>query len=428
VESLEHYVARIGFAHNGSPPRVIALARHVARQMPFHTNARSYNYSTVCGYGPFSSAVIAALERLTGETELRSATLGRLRKVLTERLSGCFHGTRQWCPECYQRDVADRYEPLAWQMGTVTHCPLDGTRLECSCPNCGLPQSDFLPLEKRHCCQTCHAELGHGPVSTRPASDWEAWSNAASFDLLEFTSQGKPPLRGNPWGDFLKSMFESGHLPADRSLDNFRTFTWKAQRVKPRLQTVFQYAALNSVTPLQVLLDPRGAGSPTLALAETLIATPPKSHESFGSNLHRLQRAASVLVKNSDSWVLPVPGWLAKAFGCGRSSWTAVDPRGYAAYCNAYSGPRIPREKDRKVFDTAVRLVESNLDRGGDLTVDAIRVDLQARIPNAGAATICQNLSMALVTVGLVRQLSPGRQVTLKRTREHSGKYGRENI
>jgi hypothetical protein len=235
-------------------------------------------------------------------------------------------------------------------------------------------------------------------------------------------------LHGNPWGDFLKSILESGQLPVDRSLDHFRTFTWKAQRVRPRLQTVFQYAALNCVTPLQVLLDPKGAGSPTLALADSLVATPPKAQEGAGAKLHRLQRAAAVLAQNADSWVLPVPGWLAKAFGCGRSSWAAQDPQGYAAYCTGYGGPRIPREKDRKVFDTAVRLIESDLDRGGNLTVGAMRTEIHARISDAAPATICRNLSMALVTVGLVRQLSPGRPVTLKRTREHSGKYGRENI
>jgi len=426
VESLEHFGARLGHAHNISPAQVLTLARNVARQLHYGTRVRSYNYTTICGYGPFSAAMVASLTRLTGEPGLAGATFGVLRKVLTETLSGCFHGTRRWCPQCYQREGDDRYDLLAWQMITMSHCPRDGRRLESTCPSCGACQPDFRAWEVRNHCQACRAELGHATSLGAAPTAWEAWSNAASLDLLEFTSQGGRPLRGNPWREYLQWLRASGRLPADVNLEAFRAFTWKTQWRKPRLSTLFQYAALNAVMPLQVLQNPVVAASPLLPLAQSVVARPPEDEKPFGWQHQKLRCAAAALVAGAGDWPLPYPGWLARAFGCERPSWSAADPQGYSAYVKAFrtSGSFYV---DRRVFASAVMITEAGLSEGGAVAVAAVRDTLQAAFPRATTDTIARNLLRAMLTVGMVRQLCPGSSVTLKRTRERAGKPRREH-
>jgi len=338
-------------------------------------------------------------------------------------LSGCFHATRRWCPECYKRDASERYDLLAWQMATVSHCPLDGRRLECACWNCGLAQNDFLPVDQRNRCRTCLADLGAASVASEPPSRWENWANAASMDLLEFTSKAPTPIRGNPWRDFLEGLMESENIPAEKNLASFRPYTWRAQRIKPRMKTVFQYAALNCVTPLQVLLDPKGASSPTLSLASSVVDPPRPGNPSV--RIWLVQRAAAALAANADTLDLPLPGWLAKAFGCTIPAWVQSDPAGYRQYCAAYRGPRVPLAVERQTFDSAVRLAEGNILAGGGMTVAELRADVAQRVPAALPATISVNVSRALTTVGMVRHLSPGAPVILKLVRERAMTFGR---
>lgn len=420
VESLEHFAARIAYAHNTSPAQVITLARNVARRLPYRTRARTYTFRTTCGYGPFSSGIVAALERLTGASHLRAGTLGALRKVLTDSLTGCFHESRRWCPECYRQHDDVRYDLLAWQLRTVSHCPRDGFRLKDRCPQCGSAQLDFMAFDKRSSCGSCGASLASGITAGLPPTSWEKWANAASGELIQFTSSPGSVVQGHPWRDFLKILLETGRLPADRSLAVFKAFTWKAQRVKPRLQTVFDYAALNCVTPLQVLLDPSWAASPMLPLAATLSPSPERTPRQ--SQLQKLRYAAALLVSMASEWQIPTPGWLARAFDCRRPSWSVADPPGYSAYMRALGSESRVTAMDKRIFDAAVNLIEADLALGGRTQVSAIMVSLAQRNPKATQDRVTKNLWKALVTVAVVRILRPGKCVSLGPGRVRAGK------
>src|SRR5690606_29934379 len=116
-------------------------------------------------------------------------------------------------------------------------------------------------------CRVCKRQLGWVPVAEPVETSWERWSNMQTLDLIEYSSKCPSLIEGNPWHVFLSSLRQQKIVPLDQSLEVFRAFAWKSNRNRPQLRTVFQYAALQSVAPLQVLLDPTGAASARLPLA-----------------------------------------------------------------------------------------------------------------------------------------------------------------
>jgi hypothetical protein len=414
VESLESYGARIAYVHSVRPVRVFALARDVSNAMHEGTRLRSFNYQTVCGYGEHTSKLTSGLGRLTDRMDLAAGTLIPFSNVLTKAHSGAFWRVRRWCPICYLRPKEDRYDLLAWQLITATHCPRDGARLVDRCRNCQAVQADFQSIgPERYDCRVCRRQLGWIPVAEPVETSWERWSNIQTLDLIAHSSRCPSPIDGNPWHKFLSSLRQQKFVPVNRSLDVFRTFAWKSNRNRPQLRTVFQYAALQSVAPLQVLLDPAGAASATLPLMVDNALDQGQRLQKLSRNQRHLQYTAAVLAEAEHGLPLPSPGWLAGCFDVSRQSWRASDTRGYDAYrlAQGRTWPKMPNTYDYKLFSMAVDAVQSGLEDGGLIAVSDVinivaRATLERDRPRAARAVLA-----SLLLIGIFRRLRPNERM-----------------
>lgn len=414
VESLENYGARVAYVHSVRPVRIFALARDASNAMHEGTRLRSFNYQTVCGYGEHTSKLTSGLRRLTERADLAAGTLSPFSNVLTKAYAGAFWRVRRWCPICYLRPQGDRYDLLVWQLITATHCPKDGARLVDRCRNCQAVQADFQSIgPERYNCRVCRQQLGWVPVAEPVETSWERWSNMQTLELIEYSSRCPSPIQGNPWHAFLSSLRQQKIVPVDRSLAVFRTFAWKSNRNRPQLRTVFQYAALQSVAPLQVFLDPAGAASATLPLVVDDLLEQRQRLQELPRNQRHLRYTASVLAEAEHSLPLPSPGWLAGCFDVSRQSWQASDPRGYETYrlAQGRTWPEMANTYDHKLFSMAVDAVQCGLEDGGLITVsDVINAIARGRLER-GRHRAARAVLASLLLIGIFRRLRPNERL-----------------
>ena len=416
VESLENYGARIAYVHSVKPARVFALARDAANVVREGPQLRTFNYQTVCGYGEHTAWLTLGLHRLTQKDNLSAGTLSPLAGVLARALSGAFASNRRWCPLCYLRPQDDRYDLLAWQLITATHCPRDGARLVEQCRACQATQADFRAIDaERYQCRLCNGPLGWMPLLEPVETNWERWSNLQTRELIEYSSQCPAAIEGNPWCEFLTLLRQQRIVPPDSSLEVFRAFAWKSNRNRPRLRTVFQYAALQSVTPLQILLDPIGASSATLPLAQNGVIEERHRLQRLSRNQRHLQYAASVLAETEHGLPLPSPGWLARCFGVTRPSWSDSDPKGYARYRTTQRclWPALPNSIDQLLFSMAVSEVQRGLEDGGRTTVEELINRLACDRPSRHRHRVERAVLSSLLVIGIFRRLRPNERMHL---------------
>ena len=414
VESLENYGARIAYVHSVKPARVFALARDAANVVREGPQLRTFNYQTICGYGEHTAWLTLGLHRLTQKDNLSAGTLSPLAGVLARALSGAFASNRRWCPLCYLRPQDDRYDLLAWQLVTGTHCPRDGARLVEQCRRCHAAQADFQAIDaERYQCRLCKCPLGWTPVAEPVETNWERWSNLQTRELIEYLSQCPDPIEGNPWSTFLTLLRQQQIVPPDLSIEVFRAFAWKSNRSRPKLRTVFQYAALQSVTPLQILLDPIGASSATLPLAQDGVIEERQRLQRLPRNQRHLQYTAAVLAETEHGLPLPAPGWLAKCFGVGRPGWSASDPKGYAKYSaiQRVLWPEKSGSIDQLLFSKAVSAVQRGLEFGGKILVSEIIKELAGERPARDRQRVRRAVLSSLLVIGVFRRLRPNERM-----------------
>lgn len=414
VESLENYGARIAHVHSVKPARIFALARDAANAVREGPNLRTFNYQTVCGYGEHTSWLTFGLERLTGRSDLAAGTLSPFAGVLARALTGAFAQNRRWCPLCYLMPDEYKYDLLAWQLVTATHCPRDGARLVERCRRCHAAQADFQSIGfERYQCKACKEPLGWIPLAEPVETSWERWSNLQTRDLLDFTSQCPTPIGGNPWCEFLTLLRQQKIVPADLSVEVFRAFAWKSSRARPKLRTVFQYAALQSVAPLQILLDPAGASSATLPLAVADVLEERQRLQRLPRNQRHLQYTASVLAEAECDMPLPLPGWLARCFGVNRPGWKASDPKGYERYraTQRRRWPEMATALDQTLFSMAIDAVQRGLDDGGTRTIGEIIKDLCKSRAVRDQYRVARAVLSTLLVIGIFRRLRPNERM-----------------
>ena len=411
VESLEHYGARLAFMHCVKPARIFALARDAANAVSNESKMRTFSYQAICGYGPVATRLAMGLERLTGKAGLSAGTLLPFSGVLTSRVTGVFVHSRRWCPICYLKPAEERYDLLAWQLATVTHCPIDGVRLAESCRECRATQVDFESLDgDRYVCRVCSASLGWVPAAERSETTWERWSNRSSKDLIQFTSSNPEGIKGNPWSIFLTALQDNGRLSPDKSVRDFRVLVWKSNKSRPRLTTVFQYAALQSVPPLQVLLDPLGASSATLPLAVNAIMDTQPTGSLASRNHKHLRYAAAVMAETHHGLPLPPPVWMARLFKVNRSNWRESDRVGYGRYVSAHKRSWVGSagSLDLSLYSRALAYVQRELNVGSEKTVGEIIRDLSMESGASDPARVKRAVLSTLIVAGIFRRLRPG--------------------
>lgn len=150
VEGLSSYFKRMAYAHSCSEWQ---LATHLSAWWDgkhslgpadrFPKIAKTIRRVPLCGMGADVEKLVVALERATGVTTLRSATMMPLAAALSTTCLGTLRNRRAWCPVCYEEDSqAGRplYDRLIWAVAPITRCRTHKVELVDRCTNCASPQ------------------------------------------------------------------------------------------------------------------------------------------------------------------------------------------------------------------------------------------------------------------------------------------------
>lgn len=129
VESLASYVCRLAAAHAVGAWQVRKLLMGHVGPGPCWGRVKETRFEALCASTQGAVNLVAALEALTGQSNLSCGTLTKLQHVLSRRCDGLFFPRRRWCPECYRDDEARPFEPLHWRLQFIQRCP---THLTCS--------------------------------------------------------------------------------------------------------------------------------------------------------------------------------------------------------------------------------------------------------------------------------------------------------
>jgi hypothetical protein len=428
VESLESYGARIAYVHSVNPLKVFSLARRASECMGNAKQGRGLSYQRVCGYGDKTNHLISGLERLTGRSDLRCATLSAFNGVLASNITGVFSNNRRWCPLCYLKPQADRYDLLAWQLVSVTHCPLDGARLVDRCRKCAAIQPDFQSIDgPRYVCRICSCSLGWIPAAEQAETLYERWSNLHSKEFIEYASAGFRPIEGNPWAVFIARLEPESVTAPSLSLLRAAIASKVARyNCRPRIGVLFSFAAQQSVSPLQVLLDPVGASSPTLGIDQVGVFEDSERRvrlDRLGRNQKHLQYVATVLAKANIGLPLPPDKWIAECFGVWPGEWEKSNGAGRSEYeaVRKILWPERPTGPERTMFIRALDAIQRWLDEGGAISVAEAVSRLAAEFPAKKRKDVPRVVLSSLALIYLFRRLRPNERLHFSSGRPITG-------
>lgn len=347
VESLASYYCRLAEVHQvgGKQLAKVVCNDSIYLRRGDLPRLRSIDlYPTVfCAHSSRTAVLVHRLEQLTGADNLVHGTLLRLRGVLSGNQSGSCVGRRRWCPICYalREDVV--VEPLAWWIPQITHCPVHGARLIDQCARCGSYQRNWRIGPARKACIKCGFELKASNSLGDVPTPWEAWSQARMLEVLEHiatpTSEEVSP---DSVKTFIKKVLpiayaEGRRLPMSKELEKMRV-------QGHRLSSIFQIAARWGTTPMDVLLRPSEAASPSLF--ERDISTPrPPRRRGFNKAGYRLCEAALLkLLTLPPATMLPPLRGMCREFEVCISSFY----RNHPELCASYTDERRRREENQK--------------------------------------------------------------------------------
>lgn len=347
VESLASYYCRLADVHQVSGKQ---LAKVVCNDSIYlRSNGlprlRSIDLSPIvfCAHSSRTAVLALRLERLTGADNLVHGTLLRLREVLSRNQSGSCVGKRRWCPICYAQCEDIVVEPLAWWIPQITHCHVHGARLIDQCTRCGSHQSNWRVGPARKLCIKCGFELKvHNSVRDVP-TPWEAWCQARMLEVLEhIATPTSEEISPDAVKAFIKKVMpiaseEGRRQPMSKELQKLR-----AQG--NRWSTIFEMAARWGTTPMDVLLRPDEAVSPSLFERDISIPRPPH-RRAFNKPGHRLcESALRKLLKLPPATVLPSLRSICREFKVCISSFY----RNHPEICASYANERRRRTENKK--------------------------------------------------------------------------------
>ena len=154
------------------------------------------------GMRPQSAAVVSALERLTGLSDLALHTFLPWAGLSPPGYSGAVTPQpSRWCARCFEQwhlEGVDPWEPLLWRCVLASHCPHHRIPLSRRCPSCGFTLSvvaDRVPLGYcSRCGHLLHQDDPHlrGPRlnfrrDTVARFDW--WTSVALGQMISVQSQ-----------------------------------------------------------------------------------------------------------------------------------------------------------------------------------------------------------------------------------------------
>lgn len=279
VESLASYFCRLADAHQVTAKQLAKVLCNdsVYLRIEDAPKLRSIDLYPVvfCAHSGRTAVLAQRLERLTGADHLAYGTLLRLRGVLSRNQSGSCVQRRRWCPLCYAQHENITAEPLAWWIPQITYCPIHDTRLLDRCARCGSYQRDWRIGPARKLCTKCGSALKVCDATQDVLTPWEVWCQTQMLKVLEHIAT---PASAEISPDALSTFFMK--VTQIASAEGRRRPTWK-ELERPRVQghrwsTIFQVAAVWGTTPVEILLRPEEAVSPSLFESDIDTPKPPR--------------------------------------------------------------------------------------------------------------------------------------------------------
>ena len=188
-ESMLSFLVRTCRAHAVNPRLLIReifpMADHDIARLPsaafFQREA-----GTINGLGQYARIFVSAIERLTGQPNLRHLTILPWQELFPHNSQGLLARQPRWCPVCL--DQQHREEgmvafPLVWSLETYQVCRIHLVALEQCCSSCGKVQPSIPSCPDLAFCAHCRRPLGGArtPV-THP--NFKTWVAEAVGDMV----------------------------------------------------------------------------------------------------------------------------------------------------------------------------------------------------------------------------------------------------
>jgi len=166
MESLSGYISRLACAHAVSPGvltikemfPLFSETTSMSAQDRSHILANSHLLN---GMGSVAQHWVAVIEKCTGFANLRNMTMLPWKGIFAEQ--GLLRDKRAWCACCYQEWNEcghPIYEPLLWQIKSVSICISHQRCLIDRCPHCGRKALVLSRRSRPGYCALCQQWLG----------------------------------------------------------------------------------------------------------------------------------------------------------------------------------------------------------------------------------------------------------------------------
>jgi hypothetical protein len=338
VEPLDYYALRMSWTTGWSTRQLSALLDA--------EDSGSWLRPSYYLFGERREAQISALERLTGNSDLRYGTLWVLKDVLNTKGLYCHGGaTRRWCPACYKYwDQETSWEPLVWSIPYVSRCPVHQCDLVEECSSCGAKQRRDAPIDLRHHCQSCGASLaGDGAAIVRPK--FYDWVDREICRLVAFCStSGREPIAADTLSYIAKGL--ESYAMNRHELQRARRCLalQRGSSIDSRLSLTgfINLSALLGTTLVDVLTRPQEAmSSPLLDLWSGFhwLCDPFAKKDDTVRVARWLVRK---VLRTCRAWYLPSMRVLVKDLGVSPSRLKEFDPEIYETYMDAYTKQTSP--------------------------------------------------------------------------------------
>ncbi len=141
---------------------------------------------TINGLGQYARLFVSAIEKLTGQPNLRHLTILPWQELFPHNSQGLLARQPRWCPVCLDqqhREEGMTAFPLAWSLEAYQVCTIHLVPLERRCSSCSKMQPCIPSFPDLSLCAHCRRPLGGArtPV-THP--DFMTWVSEAVGDMV----------------------------------------------------------------------------------------------------------------------------------------------------------------------------------------------------------------------------------------------------
>jgi TniQ len=283
VESLTSYISRLAAEHHVAP--WVLVSRDIAPRMSRktlgepngHTDLYAATSASLNGVCASAAEAVAAMEELTGRSDVSELTMLRYRHVLPP--NGLVSRYQAWCPVCLEEwQVKGKriYEPLFWAMKDTAVCPDHFVPLHSQCPKCGKLHSPLTWYSKPGHCPRCKSWLGYNafvdfynkPDPFASIAEWRSFKSLGVGHLLGIRPE---QIAASGIGNFSRNirvlrdhLFKGNVSEMSRAVQHssFTVNEWAAGHQMPQLLSVLFLAYRLNLLPQELLCSALDPGQP----------------------------------------------------------------------------------------------------------------------------------------------------------------------